>query len=305
MNLQKRLALIGLLAMTLLFTGCASFERVQPAPRQATAISVKLTADELSGWTDLPAGAHRIPDSQVIVSGHQKGGMGGVLFGLIGVALQHAVNTGIGQDAVKSVEGTLKINLTNQARTKLDSLLEEDRFKAGFTTTPPTANSPVLSVTTALVLTFVNDTEIRPYIVLKASLREMTTKEPVWSTRYISSSGVARPLTGEFSWTANEGAYLKQSIESNLARALTFMLRDVATPTPRDPARLIWVQAGFPFVKRRLETIGYQLAEDDASITIVPKLSDVIIFTGINILDKQVTTFRPAADADAALKLLD
>ena len=51
--------------------------------------------------------------------------------------------------------------------------------------------------------------------------------------------------------------------------------------------------------------VGYQVAEDERSIVFVPKLGDVLVFAGVNVMDKSVTTVRPALPDDARLKLVD
>jgi hypothetical protein len=45
-------------------------------------------------------------------------------------------------------------------------------------------------------------------------------------------------------------------------------------------------------VKAKLQTTGHQLSEDDASIYFIPKLGDVIVFAGVNIMPKSLTASR-------------
>jgi hypothetical protein len=42
--------------------------------------------------SDLPLGVHRIPDSNVVISGYQGGGAMGILFGAVGMLVQSSVN---------------------------------------------------------------------------------------------------------------------------------------------------------------------------------------------------------------------
>lgn len=304
MKQLARLPFIALFGASLLLTGCASFDNTKPAPAQAQPIAVKFTDEAVSGWTDLPVGTHRVPDSQVIISGHQKGGAAGILFGPLGLLVQGAVNSNIGEGATKDVKPALQLNITKRAQDIADAMVDSGRFTKVFTTKGDGPNT-TLNVKSAVAVTFVGDTEVRPYVVLKASLDAVKDKQPGWSTRYIASSGQARPLVGSGSWTENAGESLKQSVDESLQRAVRFMLEDVASPSARDDNQLTLVQGYFPYVKQRFQTVGYKIAEDDQSITFIPKLGDVLVFTGVNVMDKAATTYRPATKDDAVFKMLD
>ncbi len=303
-TLSTTLRLLAALTSAALITGCASFEKTKPAPSVGQTIAVDVTAEELSGWTDLPTGTYRVPNSQVIVSGHQKGGAAGVLFGVLGVMVQGAINSSIGAQSVKDVEDALRIDLTASAGEASRELIASGRFGTTFSATPEGA-SAVLTVNTALIATYVSDTDVRPYVLLKASLRDANAKDAKWSTRYIASLGDARPLGGEGGWTSDGGQALRSVAQVNLRRAVEVMLADVASPYARDDQRLTAVQGGFPFVKQRLQTVGYQLAEDDASIVFIPKLGDVLVFAGVNVMDKTVTTYHPAGKDDSPFKVVE
>src|SRR5262249_18366179 len=268
-------------------------------------IALDFTTADLSGWTDLPPGTYRVPDSQVIISGHQKGGIAPVLlFGVVGLGVQSAVNSNSGKNATKDSADVLRIHLTSQAQDAAKALLTAPRFAQRF---PPTVDSspPKLSISTAVAMTYETDTDVLPFVVLKVSLLEPKAKDPRWTSRYIASTGATRPLTGDGSWTANGGKDLLDTLALELNRAITAMLTDVAAPFPRDDAKLTMLQGHFPFVKKRLQTVGYELTEDSQTISYVPKLGDVIVFSGVNIMDKSAVVYREAAKGDPALKALD
>jgi hypothetical protein len=156
----------------------------------------------------------------------------------------------------------------------------------------------VLSISTAVVLTFVNDTDIKPYVVLKTTLRDAKAKDKKgWSTRYIASLQAPRPLAGDGSWTAEGATALNSAIAANLERATRVMLHDVSTPFPRNE-KLYAVEGHFPYVKPRLQTTGYLLGEDADSIFFIPKLGDVIVFSGVNIMSNSVTSHHEAGKGD-------
>jgi hypothetical protein len=56
---------IALVCLSL--TACATFERTKPAPVVGGSIAVKINSAQLSSWSDLPVGAYKIPESDVIV----------------------------------------------------------------------------------------------------------------------------------------------------------------------------------------------------------------------------------------------
>ena len=61
---------------------------------------------------------------------------------------------------------------------------------------------------------------------------------------------------------------------------------------------LTLLQGNFPFVKPRLQMTGMQLSEDEHYVVFAPRLGDVLVFAGVNILDKSVITYRPASKDD-------
>jgi hypothetical protein len=294
-------------ASIFIFTGCGTLNRTKPAPAKSQPIKVRFSTEALSGMSDLPIGTYRVPDSQVIISGHQKGGPAGLLFGVVGVAIQHGVNRAGGKDAVEEIEKLLKINLTADGQAAAHKLIATDAYAAKFR--EGSGPGPVLSISTAVVLTFVNDTDIKPYVILKATLSDPKVKDksknkPGWSTRYIASLQAPRPLAGDNSWTADSAAALNSAIAANLERATEVMLRDVSNPFPRNDAKLYSIEGHFPFVKPRLQTVGYLLGEDADSIYFIPKLGDVIVFAGVNIMQNSVTTHREFMKGDPAFRVV-
>ncbi len=305
----RRWDLAFLLVSSAVLASC-SMAITKPAPPQTKRIAVSFESKQLSGWSDLPPGCYRVPDSQVIISGHQKGGAAGVLFGVIGVAIQSSVNASSGHKATAGLEDALRLDLTAQEQRIARESLEFSPFKERFTLEPD-ASATQLSVSTALIATYVTDTDVRPYVVLKVTLTEpksdhgSTGKQFVWTTRYIASVGAPRALSGSGSWTEAGGQPLKDAAEQSLRRAIKVMLTDIAQPYPRDKQKLTTVEGGFPFVKKRLQTVGYELVEDDQSLVFVPKLSSAIVFSGVNIMDKAAIQYRPATKEDRKLKVMD
>ena len=299
----RRIATGVLFAALLALTGCASFEFAKAPPTEGRPIAMKNGGDELSGWSDLPIGVYRVPDSHVIISGHQKGHAAGLLFGLVGVAVAHAANASAGADAVKSAEQSLRIKLDAPLEAAIRDIASSPGFAPTFTLAEQRGQT-TLVVTPALVLSFVNDNALRPYVVLKASMLGSDSK-PIWTTRYIASTGEPRALFGKDGWLEDGAAELHKAVRTNMRVAMRTLASDVSKPYARDEQKLVTVQGNFPYMKQRLQAVGYPLAEDDQYLTFVPKLGDVLVFAGVNVFDKTVVKFRPATKDDLPLKLAE
>lgn len=303
MHLLTKFISISVVTTTLMLTGCASFKMTEPAPVQAGVVKIQYTSNDPSSWSELPPGVYRVPGSQVIISGHQKGSVIGVIFGPFGVLAQSAINSSIGKGKTHNIEDALRINLTAEEQ-KITAALLTDANLGGKFTLQDSNNPTSLSVDTSVIINFVNDTDVRPYVLLKATLKDATAHKQIWSTRYIAAVGKARPLSGENSWTSNNAAPLKENLSLSLKSAIGIMLNDISSPAPRDAKKLTTVEAEFPYVKQPIQIMGYKVAEDEQSIAFIPKLGDMVTFQGVNILDKQVTVYRAATANDPLIKAI-
>jgi hypothetical protein len=162
---------------------------------------------------------------------------------------------------VQADENLLHVSLDAEARSDLAALLGRERFSSGFTASPDPSKS-VLSIGGDIVLQFADDDSARPYVVLKAKLTLAHAAVPSWTMRYVSSIGPARELEGEHGWAPDGAASLRANLSAALERALVVMLTDVSSPFARDPDGKIAVTGDYPFLRRRLQVVGYYLAEE-------------------------------------------
>lgn len=287
---------LAVVAVCLSLGACATYNRTMPAPAVAGPIAVKVNSEQLSGWTDLPVGAYKVPQSDVIITGHQRGQVAGMMFGLLGVAIAHAANSNASAAGVNNTEQILRMSLADQTRTEVETLVAQQPLAGKF---GGQAGGTQLDVSSALLLSYVSDTQVRPYAVLTGA-----DKRPLWETRYFASTGEARPLEGSDSWTENGGELLKATVAANLRQAVRVMLNDVAQPYTRDAKQMTVVEANFPYLKQRVQMKGYSLTEDDKYIAFIPKVGDAMVLSGVNVLDKSVTVYRPAKPDDVVFKVL-
>lgn len=294
-----------LISFALLTAGCATFENARPAPAQSDPIILNFTEDQLSGMVDLPLGIStlRVPDSQVIIAAYPKEGAAGRLFGTIGILPQNGIRNTLDQADLKKIETVLQQKITTQAKELAANQIAARQISSIFSLLP-NEHAPTLDITSAILLSYVNDYKVRPFAIFKVSLRDATSRRSIWSTRYIASTRISRPMVGENSWTANDGALLKAAIREDLHRAIRFMLEDIPFPQPRDNNRLTTIQGRFPFNRDRVETQGYLVGEDDDSIAFIPKLGDVLVFTGVSIMDRADTPYHPTRKGDHMLDFI-
>jgi hypothetical protein len=283
----------------LVASGCATYDRTKAAPAQTEPIALHFTHDSL-GLNDLPLGAYRVPESEVIVSGHQTTGGIGMAFGLVGVLVSDAIDSHRGANAVGTSEKVLQLRIDDEARRYIETQLASEPLQRKFTWGKGVDKT--LDITPAVVLTFVDDLQARAYVELKVALKDAS-GQSTWDTRYFASTGTERRLAGPGSWTENDGAALKASITASLAQAVKVMLADIAAPYPRDDARLRFVQARVPYVHQAMQMTGYGLVEDEHYVVFTPKIGDASVLSGVNIFDKDFIVYR-AATADDKTKML-
>ena len=251
------------------------------APAQAPSPTRIVYVDEgMSRMSDLPMGVHRIPDSNVVVSGHQKGGGIGMLFGIVGVAIQSSANASGGTAKVRNVEDDLRFNATAKATELTQTILADGKFGQRFTLQ---ASDNMLNVVPYIVITFQNETEVRPYIVLKTKLFTAADQSPK-AQKYFCCEGKALPLSGPGGLAENGGAGLKALLATELETAIRVMLQDRAQPYTRDKETRITVKGYLPFVGKPFKMKGYDLGKyNDYALIDFP--SGMLVFGGVNIAE--------------------
>jgi hypothetical protein len=260
---------------------------------EAPPITIKYSGAGASGWSDVPAGAYRVPNSSVIISGHQKGGGVGLIFGAVGVLAQSAVNSDVGKSAVGSAQDALQIDAAALATEVTQKVLESERFsrKLALATN---ADHPSLSVLPFVAITFVSDTEVRPYVVLKATLQAGTSGGATRTTRYFCCEGRPAPLTGDNSLTANNGEALKQLVASEMETAINVLFSDVVSPYPRNDGAMYFAEGNFPYMRNSIKVKGYNLGDYQDYSIFALKASSLITYAGVHIMDKSVVAYSAA-----------
>ena len=202
-------------------------------------------------------GAHRIPNSNVIITGHQKGGSLGAIFGVFGMLAQGAANAEAGREAVENFQDGLRFNVAGKAAEMTRAILADDKYGNAFTLSS-VVHGGTLSVVPYVVISFVNETDVRPYVVLKTTLTSGTPGSTSRMIKYFCCEGTPLPLAGENGLSANGGEGLKAILTSELETAIHVMLLDRAHAYSRDNQK-ITAEGYIPFVGKKFKAKGYDL----------------------------------------------
>src|ERR1044072_8766151 len=143
----KPLVILAMLAsapVLLTQTAIAQTAVPQGPAGAAPATAIVFSEKGANGMSDLPMGGHRIPDSNVVVSGYQGGGGIGMLFGLVGVLVQSSINADAGSGKVRNVEDDLRFDVRARAIEMTNTLMAGDKFRTAFTLTPQPGGSTMM-----------------------------------------------------------------------------------------------------------------------------------------------------------------
>ncbi|MEI6485163.1 MAG: hypothetical protein WCO11_02730 [Sphingomonadales bacterium] len=263
----------------------------QAAPAAAAPIPLVINAKGPNGMSDLPMGVKRIPDSNIVVSGHQKGGALGMLFGVVGMAVQSAANTQAGANRTNDIQDALRFDVAGKTSELTASIMAEEAFRGAFTLVPEATPSAMV-VTPYVVLTYVNDSDVRPYIVLKTKLDTGTASEKPKTIKYFCCEGPAMPLTGDGSLTANNGEKLKALLTAELDTAVRLMLTDRHLPFARNDDARLDINGSLPFVGKPFKWRGWDLGSFK-DYRLIEFRGGVMVFGGVHAVEPGAMEITP------------
>ena len=251
-----------------------------PVPAPTAATTIVFSEKGANGMSDLPMGVHRIPDSNVVISGQQGGGGIGMLFGVVGLLVQSSINAEAGSGKVRNVEDDLRFDVRAKAIEMTNSIMAGDQFRTAFTLTPAQPGGSTMTVTPYVVLTFVKKTEdVRPYIVLKTKVA--TGSDSGKTIKYFCCEGKTLPLA---SLTENNGARLKEFLTAELDTAINVMLLDRSQPFPRNDEAKLATNGLLPFQGKPLKWRGFDLGSYK-DYRLIEFRGGIIVFSGVNIVE--------------------
>jgi hypothetical protein len=285
MNCRSAAAALAAACLVSSLAGCASFRAVEPLPAEVKRpVGVAVSTEPPSKMTDMPIGVYQVADSTLYISGHQQGQAAGLLFGLLGLAVAHGVNQDEARQRVKEAEARLHTQLIDGTRKLVEEKLQ--RNPASGAVAGERSGGGTLELTPFVVLTYVNDTEARPFVIVKARLLDAS-KQETWWTRYVVSGGEDRPIDGAGGWAADQGQPLREAVRRGLDTALDMMLMDTAGTLPRGKGRPAKLKGRYAFVQQELDLPGEVLEETPQRIVFAPRVGDVVVFAGVNVFDRR------------------
>ncbi|MCE4063205.1 hypothetical protein LXM60_23670 [Pandoraea sputorum] len=294
-------ALIGLV---LTITGCASFRNTDPYPKAQASASVVVDHETTPGLSELPTGTYSVPKTRLVVSGHQAGTTASMAFGLVGVLVGHVINSERGKSAVGDASALESYDLASETERLLSEGMTDGAplkmAKPGDTVN----NGARMTVVPYGVLSFIDDTRVRPYIVLRTTLRDDAGKE-VWSTRYVAAAADVHPLSGEDGWLRDGAAPLKQAIGATLKRGVDVMLLDIAGRNQRGTKRQVYVGGNYAFLKQPIKLRGTVVEDEPDYIAFAPKIGDVMTFSGVNIFERNSVEISAATEQDPNFQVFE
>jgi hypothetical protein len=287
---------------TLLLAAAAAGFSVQPLAAQTTSaadamapaappISIFITDKGPNGMSDLPMGVKRIPDSHIVVSGHQKGGPLGLMFGVVGMAIQSSADTSTAAKRTNDIQDALRFDVTGRASELASSILAEEPFRGAYMLATEESPSTV-SVVPYIVLTFVNETDVRPYIVLKTKLDPEAGSKKPRTIKYFCCEGTAMPLIGEGSLTENAGEKLKALLNAELETALRIMLLDRRQPFARNDDAKLDVNGSLPFVGKPSKWRAWDLGNYE-DYKLIEFRGGILVFGGVHAVEPGALEITP------------
>ncbi len=283
---MKRIALFAM-AMSASTAMAQTAAPQTSASASAAPTAIVFSEKGASGMSDLPMGVHRIPDSDVVVSGYQGGGGIGMLFGVVGTLVQSSINTETGTKKVSNVEDDLRFDVRAKSIEMVNTLVAGEKFRTAYTLTPQPDGS-TMTVTPYVVLTFVKKTDdLRPYVVLKTKVA--TGKDSGKTIKYFCCEGKALPLA---SLTENSGARLKELLAAELDTAVNVMLLDRSQPFTRNDEAKVSTNGLLPFIGKPMKWGGFDLGSYKDK-RLLEFRGGIFVFSGVNIVEPDGLEITP------------
>lgn len=266
----------------------------RPAMKMFAPVKIEYV-DEPLGMMQTPGGASRVPNSQLMISGHHSEAASffnnALLGGAVGAIIDGAQIQGEARRLLgDNPEATLHFQLNDRAREITRARLAQ--MPPGTVNTFADDGAARLQVWVSVVLNFTHDNAYaRPYIWLKAGLIPEGINHATWQTNYFASWGPARPMQGDGGWMAKEGAELRRTVDIALEEAIHVMLTDVSQPFSRDASTTRIIKMDYPYEREAMNSKVYRLGEDEKFVYFMPKVGDAWGKAGVHAVDKYMLEY--------------
>jgi len=251
-----------------------------------------------------PAGAYRVPDSEVVVSGLQmasrratpvygasaleplappQAGPGGMARAILAGQDEEAIKEERAALALFDAEAKLHLHLDSEAQADVAAALAGGSFGGRLVGAPGAGPTLVLRHSIALTVTEMN--VYRAHVVLAAQLDDAD-GHMLWRGLYSASTGGEHHLVGADGWLERDGAALGASVSASLAAVVRVVLADVAQPYPRALEQLKTARLHVPWELARYDVAAYALTDDGRFVALTPRNVDEPVLGGVLLVDK-------------------
>lgn len=283
--------LVAILATgALLFSGCATFDRIADYPAPARKVDVAVVPKPMSKMTELPIGAYYDAERQIIVTGHQKGLFTGMLFGVVGVLVADQMNKSAG--AAKYGDDSAK-SATDLASVEREILAAALQAGGAPNWSAAAGDNAGLRLSPYAVFTVEKSGDARLYAMLRAEIVGADGKA-TWSARYFVRAAGLHKLDGNDTWmTAGRFA---AAIRPALERATAVCIAD--THGKLAGKTTLTAKGHYPYLNFDIElrVIGVQENADD----LVGRLAvgDAMVLAGTHVLSRKDYEIKAASFKD-------
>jgi hypothetical protein len=286
---KRILATLCSALLTLVFSGCASFNRIADYPTPTKSTVVAVVDKPMSKMSELPVGAFYDKDRQIIVTGHQKGMFAGMMFGVVGVLVADQMNKSsaagkYGDDSAKS-----GVDLVTLERACVDQALKS----AAATNWSLGEAGAGLRLSPYAVFTVEKSGEARLYAMLRAEIPGPD-GNPTWSARYFVRAPGLHKLDGDDTWMT--GGRFGPAMQAALQRATEVCIAD--THGKLSGTTTLTAKGRYPYINTDFELRVIAVQEDADSIIGRLAVGDAMVLAGTHVLDRKDYEIKPASFKD-------
>lgn len=286
---------IFVLLMSLCVAGCATINMAEAPPRakQTTDVHVLTSAKSNPASTII----YQVPESStfIAVRVNVSRSAADVVGGLVGLAIaagQFSDAIDWTRDAIKGNERNLTVNMAELASSILGAKIKElaagNELRIG--TDASAKGTPSLSLLPYVVLGYISDSELRPFVFVDAVLKDESGSE-IWQTRYIGSTKEDRTLTGDNGWSSSSGKLLREAVARATEHALDTAVRDLAGKLPRASATDALLKTQWPVsVFNTRDWRGRLIESNDRTIVFIPEFGGIL--AGVYSIPKELAEIR-------------
>jgi len=277
--MPRRLIAVSSLAVTaLLFSGCASYNRIADYPAPRKPVEVAIVAKPMSKMNELPVGTYYDEPRQIIISGHQKGLGWGMMFGLVGVLVADSANRSSAETRFGESAHGSGVDLGTLTREVVEEAIKTQKAPGWSLRAAP---APV-QLSPYAVFTVLKSGQARLYAMLRAEIPGADGK-PSWSVRYFARAPGEFTIEGAGGWMA--GTRFTEGMRTALARVVKVCIDD--TQGQLTIMRSVKARGVFPYMNTDKFELPFLVAqENDTEIVARLAAGDVMVMAGTHVLNR-------------------